>query len=394
MIGQVFLKKERDASIHRGHPWLFSGAIASVIGNPPPGAVVQILTFNKKVIAQGFYNPHSEIAVRIICRVPEAAIDRAFWEARFRSAVALRNAIRPPQTNAMRIINAEGDGFPGLVVDQYADHVVCSMSTMGVELLRDQLLEMIMAILQPKAILERSTGSARRREGLTERTDLPYGAELPDKVEIEEHGHRFLVDLRHGQKTGFFLDQRENRRLVASLSQGLEVLNCFSYTGGFSVYCARAGAKRVTSVESSKPANEMAAFNLALNGFDVNQHVLYEQDVLKFLRSDDSRYDMVILDPPAFAKTQKDVSRAARGYKEINLGAIEKLTPNGYLAAFSCSNHVSPDLFKKIVLGAVNDAGKSAQILYHLGPGADHPTDLAHDEGRYLKGLLLRIVEA
>jgi len=290
------------------------------------------------------------------------------------------------------MINAEGDGLPGLVVDRYGDWLVLSLSTLLLDRLRETLCELLVAEMTPAGIYERSEGRARQREGLDTRSGMLWGEPPPQQLEIRENGLRFLVDLVEGQKTGFFIDQRSNRSLVESISRDARVLNCFAYSGGFSLYAARGGARQVTSVELSAHAAGMCRTNLKLNLFDPEQHPVVTADVFDYLRSGDQRFDLIILDPPAFAKSQKDIQRASRGYKEINLQAMRHLEPGGWLATFSCSNHVDKALFTRIVLAAAADAGRTVQLIQELAPGGDHPVLLAHEEGRYLKGLLLRLV--
>jgi 23S rRNA (cytosine1962-C5)-methyltransferase len=266
--------------------------------------------------------------------------------------------------------------------------LVASIGTAGIEKWREILIGLLSEAVGPAGIYERSEGRSRQLEGLSDRIG-PAAGEVPAAAEITENGLRFEVDLITGQKTGFFLDQRRNREIVGALCAGASVLNCFSYTGAFSVYAARGGARRVVSVEASAAANEIAAHNLVRNGYSPEQHPVLTTNVFEYLREMEETFDLIILDPPAFAKSRKDVARSAKGYKEINLQAAKLLGEGGLLATFSCSNAIGPELFEKIVQGAVRDAGKTAQLLGLLGAGPDHPVNLAHPEGRYLKGLLL-----
>jgi 23S rRNA (cytosine1962-C5)-methyltransferase len=281
--------------------------------------------------------------------------------------------------------------MPGLVVDRYGNYLVFSIGTAGMEQWRETLIDLLCEALDPAGIHERSDGRSRRMEGLSDRIGTASG-EIPAEAEIVENDLRFAVDLVAGQKTGFFLDQRLNREIVGGLSSGASVLNCFSYTGAFSVYAARGGAGRVVSVESSAAANAVASRNLLRNGFDPERHPILTANCFDYFRETEEVFDLIVLDPPAFAKSRKDLERSARGYKEINLQAARLLREGGLLATFSCSNPIDEELFARIVLGAVRDAGKAAQVLRVLGAGPDHPVNLAHPEGRYLKGLLLRLV--
>ena len=388
---RIFLKPGREASLLRGHPWIFSGAVASVEGAPEPGDVVVAVTHEGNHLALGFYNPVSDIALRALTTDTTTSVNHLFWQKRVRAALNLREKIISEGTTAYRLINAEGDGMPGLVVDRYGDYLVLSIATAGMEKHHQSVLKVLSEEIKPLGIYERSYGRARQLEGLEDRLGSLYGGQLPEATEITENHLLFKVDIISGQKTGFFLDQRPNRELVQQYSSHADVLNCFSYTGAFSVYCARGGARRVVSVEASETANEMARWNLQQNGFSPEQHPVFRDDVFTHLRKTDELFDLIILDPPAFAGLKKDVARAALGYKDINLHAARRLREGGMLATFSCSNYIDDTLFQKIVLGAVRDAGKVARLLHTMGPGPDHPTNLAHPEGRYLKGLLLCI---
>jgi 23S rRNA (cytosine1962-C5)-methyltransferase len=386
---RIILKKGRDATLRHGHPWVFSGALASVEGNPAPGDVVLAVDAGGQPLALGFFKT-GDIAFRLLTDAPAARIDTDFWRLRIARALALRRQVVPPETDACRLVNAEGDGMPGLVVDRYGDFLALSIGTAGMEKWRETLIALLGEAVGPAGIFERSEGRSRQLEGLSDHIGTAAG-EIPESVEIVENGLRFAVDLVAGQKTGFFLDQRLNREIVGALSSEAAVLNCFSYTGAFSVYAARGGASRVTSVEASAAANGIASANLIRNGLTPEDHPVLTANVFDYFRETREVFDLIILDPPAFAKSRKDVDRSARGYKEINLQAARRLREGGLLATFSCSNPVDEGLFAKIVLGAVRDAGKTAQVLRILGAGPDHPVNLGHPEGRYLKGLLLRL---
>jgi len=340
----------------------------------------------------GFFNSQSDIIFRLLTIAVDSRLDADFWRERLRFAVELRRQIIPPETTACRLVNAEGDRMPGLIVDRYENDLVCTLATAGMERNRPFLLDGLHEICHPHGIYERSEGRARQLEGLEERSGWVYGEQgAGDRISILENGLSFEVDVVSGQKTGFFLDQRPNREGVAGLSRGMTVLNCFSYTGAFSVYAARGGARRVVSVDVSEGANTLARFHLEKNGFPPDRHPVIRGDVFSWLRETEEVFDAIILDPPAFAKSRKDVARSARGYKDINLQAMKHLREGGLLWTFSCSSFMDESLFQKVVLGAARDAGKSVQLLKVLGPGPDHPTSLAHLEGRYLKGLLLRV---
>lgn len=387
---EILLKKGREAALLRGHPWVFSGAIASVRGKPAAGDVVVCKDYREKELALGFYNPNTDIAFRLLTAICDDSINSNFWSKRVEAAIQLRKRIINSQTDAYRLINAEGDGFPGLIADVYSSTLVVSVSTAGMEKQKSLILDALIKTLRPKNIYEKSEGRSRQLEGLEERKDFIYGEEKTETVLIKENGKVFEVDFAGGQKTGFFLDQRVNREKLGALSGGATILNCFSYSGAFSVYCAAGGAKRVVSVDVSKSACAQAIKNLQLNQFSSDNYQVIEADVFNYLRQLQEDFDLIILDPPAFAKNKGDVSRAARGYKDINLQAIRRLARGGILASFSCSNHIDEELFYKIVLGAARDAGAQVQILTRLQAGPDHPVLLAHPEGSYLKGLLIR----
>jgi 23S rRNA (cytosine1962-C5)-methyltransferase len=384
---RIVIKKGREVPLLHGHPWIFSGALAQAGKGIEPGEIALALSHGGRPLALGFFN-HGDIAFRVLTENVSAVIDKDFWRQRIRDALSLRRKIIPPDTDAYRLINAEGDKMAGLVVDRYRDCLVLGIGTAGIERWRETLIELLVEETGVKTVYERSVGRSRKLEGLADRLGPAYGL-APELMEILENGLRFEVDIREGQKTGFFLDQRVNREFVGRWAGGASVLNCFSYTGAFSLYAARGGAKRVVSVEASEAANESAARNFRRNGLDTETHPILTADCFEYLRALGDPYDMIILDPPAFAKSRKDLERAAHGYKEINLQAARHLAEGGLLATFSCSNHIDEELFGKIVLGAVRDAGKTAQLLWRTGAGPDHPVNLAHPEGRYLKGLFL-----
>jgi len=388
---QITLKKGREAAILRGHPWMFSGAIAAVTGAPGAGDIVLAKDSAGKPLALGFFNPRTDIAFRVLTRNCATIISADFWHRRLQVACGLRQKIINPQTNAYRLINAEGDGFPGLIVDVYDSTQVISITTAGMEKQKKSILDALISQLKPAVIYEQSQGRSRVLEGLENNTCFLQGDDQAGIVEITENGLKFAVDFIGGQKTGFFLDQRSNREKIGALSCNAHVLNCFSYTGAFSVYCAAGGAKRVVSLDISKTAGGAARENLHRNGYSSEVHTVVETDVFAYLRNSQETFDLIILDPPAFAKTKRDVTKASRGYKEINLQAMKRLVPGGILATFSCSNFIEEDLFCKIILGAARDAGIDLRLLARLEAGPDHPVLPGHPEGRYLKGLLLAV---
>ncbi len=388
---EITLKKGREAALLHGHPWVFSGAIAAVKGKPAAGDIVLAKNSAGMPLALGFFNSRTDIAFRFLTSNTDEVISADFWNDRLRGAYLLRKKIIKTDTNAYRLTNAEGDGFPGLIVDIYDTTAVISVTTAGMEKQKNHIVDALTAQLKPKVIYEQSQGRSRSLEGLENNTCFLQGDDLSGPVVIKENGLQFAVDYIGGQKTGFFLDQRINREKIGGICRNARVLNCFAYTGAFSVYCAAGGAKQVVSLDISNAACAAARDNLQRNGYSSEIHPVIETDVFSYLRNMTDTFDLIILDPPAFAKTRKDVNRASRGYKEINLQAIKKLVPGGILATFSCSNFMDEDLFSKIVLGAGRDTGVDLKVLARLEAGPDHPVALGHPEGRYLKGLLLTV---
>ena len=445
------LKENRDKPVRQRHPWVFSGAVERLRGEAQPGDLVTVADHRGAPLATAYYNPKSQIVARILSWDPAEAIDDAFWHRRLRRAIDGRAALglirsdelgirneeeeahakdakdakdaegeasswrplpplRPlrepfdpppatrhsPLTTAFRLVNAGADGIPGLIVDRYGDYLVMQCLTLGIDRRKEVLTEQLVALLRPAGVLERSDVDVRGKEGLKPLVELRAGEPPPAELTIHENGHAFLVDVWRGHKTGFYLDQRDNRAVAGRpvYLAGAEVLNVFAYTGAFGVYAAAAGAARVTQVDSSAPSLEIAERNMALNGFARPDDELIAGDafeVLRYYREEGQQFDAVVLDPPKFATSQGQVDRACRGYKDLNWLALRLLRPGGLLVTFSCSGLVSADLFQKVVFGAAVDAGRDVQVLQHLGQSADHPVLLAFPESAYLKGLLCRV---
>lgn len=393
----VYLLPGKDKPVRQRHPWIFSGAIGRTRGELAPGATVDVYDAQGEWLARGYANPRSQIVVRLLTWERAEPADADLWQRRLMAAaVARADLAADPATNAYRLAYAESDGLPGLIVDRYGDWLVVQFLTAGVEAQRELLTQLLVRLFEPAGIVDRSDAAVRRQEGLPLRSGVAWGQPPPADLVILEHGHRFRADLLGGQKTGFYLDQRENRRIVAAHARGRRVLNAFSFTAAFGIYALAAGAAHITNVDSSHDALVAAEANLRLNGFDPDvQAEAIVGDVFQVLRGfrDEGRqFDLVILDPPKFAKSKAELDGAARGYKDINLLGLKLLAPGGLLATFSCSGLVTPELFQKIVFGASVDAGRDAQIIARLGQGADHPIRLSFPEGEYLKGLLCRIV--
>jgi 23S rRNA (cytosine1962-C5)-methyltransferase len=387
----VYLKKDREAPVLRGHPWIFSGAVDSIEGDPEAVGVADVFDHKKIWIARGLYNPKSQIRVRLLTW-REETIDRDFFTRQIAQALALRQDFLPPTTSAYRLINGEGDFLPGLIVDRYADFLVCQFFTAGLELFKDEIVAALSALESVHGIFEKSEGRVRDEEGLGHFVGAVFGAEPPETIPIEENGFKFLVDVRRGQKTGFFLDQRDNRAFLSTLARGRTLLDCFSYSGAFSLYALGGGAKEVISIDSSRPALELAEKNLALNGFPDGGELL-KGDAFAYLKECGRTFDVIVLDPPSLAPKRSDVTAATGGYKFLNLHALKHLNPGGYLLTFSCSQHLSTDLFQKVVFGAAVDAGRKVSLVKRLGQPIDHPVSLHHPEGEYLKGLVLRVLD-
>ncbi len=405
-MSDVVLKKGRAKPILHRHPWIFSGAIQRVEGEIADGDIVEVRDAGNNWLARGYINRQSQIRVRILTWREDEAIGADFWRQRMERAIEGRQALRADSTTtAYRLAHAESDYLPGLVVDRYGDWLVVQFLTLGMNQRRDRIVETLADLVSPRGIYERSDVDVREKEGLRQRTGLLWGEEPPEKIEIQENERRFLVDVREGHKTGFYLDQRENRARLSAFCDGAEVLDAFAYTGGFAVYADNAA--RVTLVDSSAPALELARRNLVLNSAGLvgkvrNPSLLGRErrfeyvegdvfTVLRRYRAEGRRFDVIVLDPPKFAHSRRDVQRASRAYKDINLLAFQLLRSGGLLFTFSCSGAVDADLFQKIVFGAVADTERKAQVIGRMSQSNDHPIALTFPEGAYLKGLICRV---
>lgn len=389
---QLILKPGREKSLKRRHPWIFSGAVARVEGDPRPGETVEVRAENGGWLALAACSPQSQIRARV-WSWESCEIDAHFFAQHVSRAADLRNArLTDGITDAVRLVHGENDGLPGIVADRYGDTVVVQLLSAGAEHWRDALADAFAALPGVARVVERSDADVRQLEGLPPRSGLLRGVAATGPVIITEHGLRFSVDVEGGHKTGFYLDQRDNRLRLRALSAGRAVLDCFCYTGGFAINALAGGATAVTAIDSSGPALAAAKANAALNQSGNVQWL--EADVFKTLRTlrdGGQRYDLIVLDPPKFAPTAAHAEKAARAYKDINLLGFKLLNPGGALMTFSCSGGVSPDLFQKIVAGAALDAGVDAQITMGLHAASDHPVALNFPEGEYLKGLLCRV---
>jgi len=398
IAGEVTLKPGKERSLLRRHPWIYDTAIARVKGSPASGATVAVRSHEGRWLAWAAFSPGSTLRARCWSFVESDAIDADWLTRRVHEAVARRRYLEPA-SDALRLVFGEADGLPGLVADRYGEHLVVQFQAAGVETRREVLLDALLAATGCTGIFDRSDSAGRQREGLAATHGPVRGTEPPPLITIVEHGRRFHVDVRAGHKTGFYIDQRNNRQLAATLAarataagRPADALNCFCYTGAFSVALAAGGGASLLSIDSSAEALALAQQNWALN--DLPQAAAQWQpanvfEALRALRAEGRTFDVIVLDPPKFASSHHHVDRAARAYKDINLSALRLLRPGGHLLTFSCSGAIGVDLVQKIVAGAVIDAGVETQMLGRLAAGEDHPLRMTHPEGEYLKGLLL-----
>ena len=391
MPASVILQEGREKSLKRHHPWVFDGAVANVKGRCRSGDTVDVVAADGSWLGRGAYSPASQIRVRIWTFDQQEVIDNAFFLRRIEQAWQLRQRLmQQANTNACRLIAAESDGLPGVTIDLYNNLAVLQLLSAGADKHRSKIVWALQKLLPDVAIFERSDVDVRSKEGL-EPLIQPLRGDIPDEVEIVEHGVKILVNPHTGHKTGFYLDQRENRLAASRYADQASVLNCFSYTGTFACYALNGGASHVTNVDVSQPALDMASRHIELNGFAAEQCSQVKGDVFEVLRnyhSQQQQFDMVILDPPKFVDSKASLKRACRGYKDINMYGIHAVKPGGILLTFSCSGLMEQSLFQKIVADAALDAGRRVQILEHLSQAPDHPVGLNYPEGYYLKGLV------
>jgi 23S rRNA (cytosine1962-C5)-methyltransferase len=396
MIPSIKLKPERDKAVRRHHPWLFSGAIAHIDDAIADGDLVDVYSSKGEWLAAGYVNRRSQIVVRVLSWEREQVIDREFWRGRLARAISGRAALlKDPRTTAYRLVFAESDGLPGLIVDRYADWLVLQALTLGIENRKKELIALLVELLpEVRGVFERSDVDVRAKEGLNLQSGCLWGEEPPNDVEVLENGYAFLVDLRRGQKTGFYLDQRDNRNRLSTHCKGADVLNAFAYTGAFGVYALGGAAASVINVDTSGEALQLAQRQVQLNRLEAARAEYQKSDVfaqLRAYRAIGREFDVIVLDPPAFVTSRSHLERGARGYKDINWIALQILRRGGALFTFSCSAHVSRELFQKIIFGAALDAARDVQIIEHMTQGADHPVLVYHPEGAYLKGLICRV---
>ena len=391
--GRIILKSGKDQSLMRYHPWVFSGAIKKTKGHFQEGDVVRVYNNKDEFLGLGHYQPGT-IAVRVFS-FTDQTIDHAYWRNKINRALDLRKRLglwNQNHTNVFRLVNAEGDGMPGLIIDYYHGTAVIQTHSVGMYRLLDPLVDILQELLgdQLQAIYNKSASSLPHKAEVEREEGYLWGEASYDTV--SEHGLFFRVNWEEGQKTGFYVDQRENRQLVRHYARDAEVLNLFGYTGGFSVYAAAGGCKRVVSVDSSQKATQLADQNMKLNFGDSVDHVATAQDAFEYLRQSDERFDLMILDPPAFAKHYNVLPNAIQGYKKLNRLAIQKIRSGGIIFTFSCSQVMSRENFRKMAFTAAANTGRKVRILGQMTQPPDHPVDIYHPEGEYLKGMVLQII--
>ena len=388
---KIVLKSGKEQSIRRFHPWVFSGAIKKTYGNPVEGDLVDIYDNKDTFLAVGHYQP-SSIAVRILSFKQETP-DISFFREKIKSAIDYRRAvgiIDNPLINVFRLIHGEGDGLPGLIVDFYNGVAVMQMHSVGFYRIRKEIAEILSELLDNRiiAVYDKSEGTIPHMSGITATNEFLFGSSGP--VIVTENGYKFKIDWTTGQKTGFFIDQRENRKLLEKYSEGRSVLNMFGYTGGFSVYAMK-NAEVVHTVDSSFPAIELANENIKLNYGDDTRHESFQVDAFDYMNHIKDQYDLIILDPPAFAKHNNVLANALQGYKRLNIKAIEQVRPGGIIFTFSCSQVVTKENFRKSVFAAAANTGRSVRILHQMTQPPDHPVNIYHPESEYLKGLVIYV---
>jgi 23S rRNA (cytosine1962-C5)-methyltransferase len=393
----IKLAKGREKSLLRRHPWIFSRGIEKVIGEPQLGDTVDVLDFKGRWMAKAAYSPHSQIRARV-WSFDNQEIGVEFFEARIREALVIRqDIIERDRATGFRLIASESDGLPGITIDKYQDYLVCQLLSAGADRHRDALVRALVNVFPACHIYERSDVKVREKEGLEQRTGVLHGDMPPASVVIEENGVKISVDIVNGHKTGFYLDQRDSRQRSMKYTQGKNVLNCFSYTGGFGLYALKSGAKQVINADVSQPALDTAKTNAQLNDFDISKKraVFLNADVFKLLREyrdQGTKFDVVIMDPPKMVSSKSTLTSGSRGYKDLNRLAIEILNTGGTLLTYSCSGLMDSGLFQKIVADAALDAGRSVKFIERFEQAGDHLCDTAYPEGFYLKGFACRVV--
>lgn len=393
---ELVLKKGKEKAAWQKHPWIFSGAVDKIKGKPENGEIVKVLAADQSFLAYGYFNGQSRVAVRLLEWDEEVQIDTAWYAARIKAAIASRaHILKENYTDTCRLIFSEADYLPGLIVDQYADFLSLQILSAGMEHVKADLISILREELSPKGIFDKSDANARTHENLEPAQGLLWGETPPEFIEVKENGIRYHINIADGQKSGFYCDQRDNREILAAYTKDKEVLDCFCYSGGFTLNSLKMGASHVTSVDSSALAIETLAHNLELNGFAPTQQHSIQSDVNKQLRAfkeEGKLFDVLVLDPPKYAPSRSALDRAARAYKDLNRLGMGLLKSGGILATYSCSGAVDLETFKQIIAWAALDAGREVQIIKQFHQPEDHPVRISFSEGEYLKGLLLRVL--
>jgi 23S rRNA (cytosine1962-C5)-methyltransferase len=391
----VLLKKGKEKAVLHRHPWVFSGAIEQVKGKPQNGDIVRLLDAKGRFMAYGFYNDQSRVALRLLEWDENVTVDEQWFREKVAVAVASRSTLLADgSTNTCRLIFSESDYLPGLIVDKYANHLAVQVLTSGIEKVLPVIIEELNRLLKPKSIFDKSDASSRNHEGLETQNIVLAGNPPPERVEVMENGIIYNINIAEGQKSGFYCDQRDNRKIVASYAKGKKVLDCFCYTGGFTLNSLQNGAASVTTVDSSVPAIETLKENIILNEFDASKLTSIPSDVNKQLRKfreDGELFDIIILDPPKYAPSRSALDKASRAYKDLNRLGMLLLNKGGLLATFSCSGAMDMETFKQVIAWAALDAGKQVQFIHQFCQPEDHPIRASFPEGEYLKGLLCRV---
>ena len=392
---KIILNKGKDKAAWQLHPWIFSGAIASSVGEPSNGDIVSVYNQADEFIAYGMFNGNSRVAVRLLEWDPKKEINEAWWRMRVGKSVNNRLTLLNEHNNTVRLIFAEADFLPGLIVDKYADYISIQVHSVGIERVKGILVDELVQLLKPLGVYERSDLKSREYEGLADDNASRYGQTPPEFVDIVENGIHYQVNIVEGQKSGFYCDQRENRAITARYAKGKKVLDCFCYSGGFTLNALREGAVSVTSVDSSALAIETLINNVKNNGFELSKHQAVQSDVNKYLRElgeQGEKFDLIVLDPPKYAPSRSALEKASRAYKDLNRRGLMLLNSGGLLATYSCSGAMDIDTFKQVIAWAALDAGKEIQFIYQYCQPEDHPVRASFPESEYLKGLLVRVL--
>ncbi|KGE13860.1 class I SAM-dependent rRNA methyltransferase [Sphingobacterium deserti] len=392
---KITLHQGKDKAAWQLHPWVFSGAIAKMDNKPANGTVVRVFNAADEFIAFGVYNAFSRVAVRLLEWNPERTVDGDWWRDRLKRSIGLRKHLLTADNTTVRLVFAEADFLPGLIVDKYGDFISIQVHSSGAELVKATIVDELVAQLDPRGIYERSDLKSREHEGLPDANGLLYGETPPEFVDVVENGIQYKINIVEGQKSGFYCDQRDNRWLTAQYAKGKRVLDCFCYSGGFTLNAFKQGAAEVVSVDSSALAMETLKRNVVNNGFDGDKHISVQSDVNKYLRKlgeDGERFDIIVLDPPKYAPSRSALDKASRAYKDLNRRGLMLLESGGLLATFSCSGAMDIDTFKQVIAWAALDAGKEIQFIRQFIQPEDHPVRASFPEGEYLKGLLVRVV--